>query len=151
MTKFSEKLVAALMVTATMLGLHLGVASARDDQNTYRCTTKDAVSIRRDGTLDRLVAEPTLKVFDKIVIDVSNGNVTYPSEGIRDEWIVEKVGGTETDYVLYPKSARHILGNTVANAVSHYIRLRAAKGEHPRFIVFTLSYLVTGTCELAPG
>jgi hypothetical protein len=143
------------LALVVLLTLNLTVAFARDESDTattYRCTTKDAVSVLRDGTLNKLVGEAALKFFDKIVIDVSNGHITYPSSGTREEWVVEKitVTGSDKDYVLYPSSSSR-MGHTVANGVSHFIRLRAAANEpQPRFIAFTLSYLVSGTCELLP-
>ena len=39
-------------------------------------------------------------------------------------------------------------GMTAARAVTHFIRVRTTD-KPPRFILVTLSYLVSGTCELA--
>jgi hypothetical protein len=123
-------------------------AFARDDTGkVYRCETKDAVSVQKDGTLSKLLGEHILKPFDKIVIDVESGHISYPSSGNRDEWIVEKPGSDDDDYVLFPSSARRF-GMTAARAVTHFIRVRTTDTP-PRFILVTLSYLVSGTCELA--
>lgn len=136
-------------VLFAILPLNLGAAFARDETSkTYRCITKDAVSILQDGTLSKLIGEVALKRFDKIVIDVSNGHITYPSVGKREEWTVEKTSANEDDYVLFRNPSRRIDKKTVANAATNFIRLRAAAGEPPRFMVFTLSYLVTGTCAI---
>ena len=137
-------------VLFAMLTLNFGVAFARDETSkTYRCTTKDAVSILQDGTLNKEVGKAALEYFDKIVINVSNGNVTFPSVGKVEEWIVEKISGGDDDYVLFKNSSRRIDKKTVANAVTRFIRLRAATGDpQPRYMVFTLSYLVTGTCAI---
>jgi hypothetical protein len=138
-----------MLIVSAILMLNLSVAFARDETDTiYRCITKDAVSILQDGTLSKKIGEVARKPFDKIVIDVSNGHVSFPSSGRLEEWIVGKInmGGSDNDYVLYPSSSRRI-GYTAANAVAHFIRLRAAANEpQPRFMIFTLSYLVTGTC-----
>ena len=129
--------------------LNSAVAFARDETGkTYRCITKDAVSVLQDGTLSKLIGEVALKPFDKIVIDVSSGHVSYPMLTTRDEWVVEKTGINDDDYVLYPKPARRF-GSNVAWAATHFIRLRAGDG-HPRFVLVVLSYLVSGTCELLP-
>jgi len=151
MHKFQTRpisIVCALMLPA-MLILDLGNAFGRDDTSTtYRCTAKDAVSILQDGTLNRDIAKAALEAFDKVVIDVSDGHVTYPSSGKREEWTVETTSVDDNDYVLFPSSSFR-LNKTVANAAIHFIRLRATPNEpQPRFMIFTLSYLVTGTCEI---
>jgi len=124
------------------------LAFARDDTGkVYRCETKDAVSVQKDGTLSKLIGEAALKPFDKIVIDVESGHITYPSSGTREEWVVQKPGSGDDDYVLFPSTARRF-GMTGARAVTHFIRVRTADTP-PRFILVTLSYLVSGTCALA--
>jgi hypothetical protein len=136
-------------VVFAILTLNFGVAFARDETSkTYRCITKDAVSILEDGTLSKDVGNAALEHFDKIVIDVSTGHIAYPSIGKLEEWIVQKTGANDNDYVLFPSFSRRDKKN-VANAVTHFIRLRAATSDpQPRFMVFTLSYLVTGTCAI---
>jgi len=137
-----------LLVALAILTLNMPAAFARDDTGkVYRCETKDAVSVQRDGTLSKLLGEAALKPFDKIVIDVSSGHISYPSSGTREEWIVQKPGGGDDDYVLFPSSARRF-GMTPARVVTHFIRLRTGETP-PRFILVTLSYLVSGTCALA--
>jgi hypothetical protein len=137
-------------VLFALLTLNFGVAFARDETGkTYRCTTKDAVSILQDGTLNKEVGKAAIEYFDEIVINVSNGNITFPSVGKVEEWIVEKISVGDDDYVLFRNSSRRIDKKTVANAVTRFIRLRAATGDpQPRYMVFTLSYLVTGTCAI---
>jgi hypothetical protein len=139
-----------MLVVFVILALNLTVAFARDETSkTYRCIAKDAVSILQDGTLNKEVGKAALESFDKIVINVSNGNITFPSVGKVEEWIVEKISGGDDDYVLFRNSSRQIDKKTVANAVTRFIRLRAATGDpQPRYMVFTLSYLVTGTCAI---
>ncbi len=149
MYKFSyhSRFLSLALVLFAMLTLNLGTAFGLD--KTYRCTTKDAVSILQDGTLNKEVGKAALEVFDKIVVDVSNGHITYPGVGKREEWIVEKTSVNDNDYVLFPSSSRRVNKKTVANAVTHFIRLSAATDEpQPRFMAFTLSYLVTGTCAI---
>ena len=138
-----------LFVVFAILTLNFGVAFARDETSkTYRCTAKDAVSILEDGTLDKEVGKQVaLKAFDKIVINTSDGTITFPSVGKVEEWTVAKTSLNDNDYVLFQNSSRRTDKITVANAVTHFIRLRAATGDpQPRFVVFALSYLVTGTC-----
>ena len=143
LTKGSAIIALAAMISSST------VAFARDETGkAYRCITKDAVSVLQDGTLSKLIGEVALKPFDKIVIDVSSGHVSYPSVATTDDWVVEKTGVNDDDYVLYPKPARRF-GSDVASAVTHFIRLRAGDAQ-PRFILITLSYLVSGTCELLP-
>ena len=139
-----------MLVVFVILTLNLAVAFARDETSkTYRCVTKDAVSILQDGTLNKDVGKAALEVFDKIVINVSNGHIAYPSVGKLEEWTVIKTSADDNDYVLFRSFSRRIDKKTVANAVTHFIRLRAATGDpQPRFMVFTLSYLVTGTCAI---
>ena len=143
----SISIMRAFVLFAT-LTLNFGLAFARDDASkTYRCITKDAVSILQDGTLNKDVGKAIPEVFDKIVIDVSSGHITYPSVGKRSEWVVEKTSANDNDYVLFPNFSRRIDKRTVANAVTQFIRLRAGEPQ-PRFIAITLSYLMTGTCAL---
>jgi len=139
-----------MFVVFAIWSLNLSAVFARDETGkTYRCTTKDAVSILQDGTLNKEVGKAALEYFDKIVINVSNGNITFPSVGKVEEWIVEKISGGDDDYVLFKNSSRRIDKKTVANALTRFIRLRAATGDpQPRYMVFTLSYLVTGTCAV---
>ena len=140
--------IAHLLAAIAILTLNVPAAIARDDTGkVYRCETKDAVSVQKDGTLSKLLAEGVLKPFDKIVIDVESGHISYPSSGTREEWIVQKPGSGDDDYVLFPSSARRF-GMTPARVVAHFIRLRTGDTP-PRFILVTLSYLVSGTCALA--
>ena len=68
-----------LLAVCAILMANVPVAFARDDTGkVYRCETKDAVSIQKDGTLSKLLGEAALKPFDKIVIDVESGHITYP-------------------------------------------------------------------------
>jgi hypothetical protein len=126
----------------------LDVAFARNDNRTYRCTAKEGVSISQDGTFDKMVGSIAQKHFDKVVIEVPSGRVTFPSEGTKAEWIVEQTSAEENDFVLYPKVSRS-RGHTVANAATHFIRLRAVSNEkQPTFMAVMLSYIATGTCEI---
>ncbi len=96
-------------VLFAILTLNFGVAFARDETSkTYRCVTKDAVSILQDGSLSKLVGEVALKPFDKIVINVSNGHIAYPSVGKLEEWTVVKTSVDENDYVLFRNFSRRI-------------------------------------------
>ena len=101
-----------MIVALAILTWNVPAAFARDETGkVYRCVTKDAVSLQQDGTLSKLIGEVALKPFDKIVIDVSSGHISYPSVATREEWVVETTGGNNDDYVLYPSSARR-LGRT---------------------------------------
>ena len=136
----------------TVLTVNFGVAFAQDEtRKTYRCTTKDAVSIMTDGTLNKEIGKAASEVFDKMVINLSTGNITFPSAGKVEKYIVAKISATDNDYVLFQSLTRRIDETTVANAVSRFIRVRAERGDpQPRFAAFALSYLVTGTCAIAP-
>ena len=144
----SSLTVTRLLAVTAILALTPPAAYARDDTGkVYRCETKDAVSIQKDGTLSKLLGEAALKPFDKIVIDVESGHISFPSSGTREEWIVQKPGSDNDDYVLFPSAARRFR-MTAARAVTHFIRVRTADTP-PHFILVTLSYLVSGTCALA--
>jgi hypothetical protein len=130
-----------------MLMLNLEVAFGRDDPSkTYRCTAKDSVSVQDNGTLTKGIGEVHRKYFDGIVIDILTGDVTYPSTGIRENRVVQKTGADANDYVLIPSSALR-RKKTAANAVTDFIRLDASKPQ-ATFMAFSLSDLVTGTCEI---
>ena len=139
-----------MFLVCALLTLNSAVTSARDNVLNYRCAAKEGVSIREDGTLDKLVGKVAQEHFDKVVIEIPAGHVTFPSTGTREEWFVEQTSAKANDFVLYPKLSRRI-GHTVANAVTHFIRLRAAVDDaQPRFMAVTLSYIATGICEIVP-
>ena len=126
-----------------------GTFAKQDRDKTYRCDAKDAVSIMHDGTLNKLIAKSAIEIFDKVVVDVSSGHITYPSSGKREEWTVAQTNANENDYVLFRSSSRRLINNkAVADAVTRFIRIRATAGEQPRFMAYGLSYLVTGTCAV---
>lgn len=108
MYKFPSQLVSIMraFVLLAMLMLNLGVAFGRDDTSkTYRCTAKDSVSAQDDGILTKGIGEIHRKYFDGIVVDISTGDITYPSTGIRENRVVQKIGADANDYVLIPSSA----------------------------------------------
>ncbi len=143
-TKSSMRVLVALISL-----IFIQQAFAKDEvSTTYRCHAKDAVSVMPDGTLNKEIGRSAMKEFDQIVIDVASGHITLPFKGHRQKWNVQKADVEDNDYVLYPSDARQ-RGHTIANVMTQYIRLRAAKSDpQPRYMVVTLSYLVTGICEL---
>jgi len=136
-------------VLFAMLTWSLEAAFGRDDTSkTYRCTAKDAVSVQDDGTLNKEIGEHRRKYFDGIVIDISTGDITYPSNGIREKRVVQKTGADANHYVLVP-SLSFRRNKTAANATTDFIRLDVRTGQpQATFMAFSLSYLVTGTCEI---
>jgi len=150
MCKFSSQPISIMraFVLLAMLTLNLEVAFGRDDTSkTYRCTAKDSVSVQDNGTLTKGIGEVHRKYFDGIVIDILTGDVTYPSTGIRENRVVQMTGADANDYVLIPSSTFR-RKKTAANAVTDFIRLDASKPQ-ATFMAFSLSDLVTGTCEIA--
>jgi hypothetical protein len=88
-----------------------------------------------------------------MVINVLNGEVAYPSGGQREKravQVADVVGETDArDYVLIPDTA-FLRKKAVAKASTDFIRLRVqAREPQVTFAAFSLSQLVTGTCELA--
>jgi hypothetical protein len=149
MYKFPSQIVSIMrpFVLSAVLTLNLGVAFGRDNASKpYRCTAKDSVSVQDDGTLTKGIGEIHRKYFDGIVIDVLTGDVTYPSTGIRENRVVQKTGADANDYVLIPSSTFR-RKKTAANAATDFIRLDASKPQ-AIFLAFSLSDLVTGTCEI---
>ena len=131
-----------------------GAAFGRDADKTYRCTAKDAVSLEDNGTLDKNpIGDVRRKYFDGMVVDVRNGEVTYPSGGQREKRAVQVADvvaeADAKDYVLIPETALR-RKKAVAKASTDFIRLRVQTREpQVTFAAFSLSQLVTGTCELA--
>jgi len=141
-----------VLLSAILTLIISGSALARDDTDkTYRCTAKDAVDVQDDGTISALVGKAFLKDYDKMVIDLKTGRVTYPLTGVREERVVQQTGVFNNEYVLVPSSIFH-RNKAVANAATDFIRMRTATSSQPQtlFMVFSLSYLVTGTCEIVP-
>jgi hypothetical protein len=136
-----------------VLTLDLGVALGQNDDSTaYRCTAKDAVTIRDDGTFDKdPIAEARRKYYDKIVINPLTGAVTHPNDGNRENWRAIQEAGTN-DYVLIPEKIPDVslrAQKDAATAVTDFIRVRAGTNEpQVTFIAFSLSNLVIGTCEI---
>jgi hypothetical protein len=140
----------ALILLSAILVSISGSALARDDTSqTYRCTAKDAADVQNDGTISKLIGRAFLKDYDKMVIDLKTGHVTYPLTGIREERVVQQTGVFNNEYVLVPSFIFH-RKKTVANAATDLIRVRIATTNQPQtiFMVFSLSHLVTGTCEI---
>ncbi len=145
-----QRMIASALFACAILTSNPVTVFARDESKPYRCIAKDAVSVLQDGTLNKSVGDVALKLFDKMVIDVTTGHVSFPNAATREEWTVEKTSLNDNDYVLFPSAARRIGKSVRANSVTRYIRLRvAANDPQPRFVAVTLSYLVTGTCEVA--
>jgi hypothetical protein len=129
-----------------------GAAFGRNADKTYRCTAKDAVGIEDNGTLAKNDpgAEIHRKHFDKMVIDVVSGDISYPSDGILENRVVQRAGASG-DYVLLP-SFSFRRSKTAANATTDFIRLHIGTSEpQATFRAYSLSYLVTGTCEIVRG
>ncbi len=102
-----------------------------------------------DGNINRPVVQAFRKKYDKMVIDLKTGHVTYPLTGIREERVVQQGGVFNDEYVLVP-SFIFQRNKTVANAATDFIRIRTATASRPQpiFMAFSVSYLVSGTCEI---
>jgi hypothetical protein len=134
---------------------------ATDADKTYRCTAKDAVSLQDDGTLGKdMTAEESRKRLDGIIIDTLTGALTYPG-GRREIWHVVQKGNVNKDYVLLPpylpKAAGYVLlppflfnpQEAAKTGATNFIRVRDWSSDpRVKFMVFELSILVTGTCEV---
>jgi hypothetical protein len=141
----------ALAVVAILI-LDSGAAFGRDADKIYRCTAKDAVGIEDDGTLAKNDpgAEFHRNHFDKMTIDVVSGHISYPSNAILENRFVQRAG-VSGDYVLLP-SFSFRRSKTAANATTDFIRLHIGTSEpQATFRAYSLSYLVTGTCEIVRG
>lgn len=139
----------ALLLCA-MLTLNLGRAFGRNDAGkTYRCTAMDAVVVEDNGTLDKddPRAEIGRKHFDRMVIDIASGDISYPGSGILENRVVQRTS-VAGDYVLI-SSLYFRRNKTAANATTDFILLRTATGKpQATFTAFQLSHLVTGTCDI---
>ena len=134
---------------------------ATDAGKTYRCTAKDAVSLQDDGTLGKdMTTEESRKRLDGIIIDTLTGALTYPG-GRREIWHVVQKGNVNKDYVLLPpylpKAAGYVLlppflfnpQEAAKTGATNFIRVRDWSSDpRVKFMVFELSILVTGTCEV---
>lgn len=150
MTRQINPLRYALVALFSLTLVQHAFAKDAPPSTTYRCHAKDGVSVMQDGTLNKTIGQAAMKEFDKIVINVADGQITLPFRGHRQKWLVQKSDIEDNDYVLFPNDARQ-RGHTIANVMTQFIRLRATqKDPQPRYIVVTLSYIVTGTCELLP-
>jgi hypothetical protein len=152
MYKFSSQPISIMgaLVLFAMLTLNLGAAFGRNDPSkTYRCTAKDAVGIQDNGTLDK--SDPGAEIrrqhFDRMVITVPSGHITYPDSLMRENRVVQRTS-VAGDYVLVA-SLYFQRKKTAANATTDFILLHTATGKlQATFMAFQLSYLVTGTCDI---
>ena len=141
------------LVLFAVLVLDLGAALGQNDgSKAYRCTAKDAVTIRDDGTFDKdPIAEARRKYYDGIVINPLTGAITHPSDGSRENWRAIREASTE-DYVFIPEKIPDIslrAQKDAATAATDFIRVHARTNEpQVTFIAFSLSNLVIGTCEI---
>ena len=80
------QIITRTLVLFAVLALALGAALGQNDASkAYRCTAKDAVTIRDDGTFDKdPIAEARRKYYDGIVISPLTGTITHPSDGSRE-------------------------------------------------------------------
>ena len=139
-----------LVLFATLM-LNLGEAFGQDNASrTYQCAAKDAAAVEDNGTLNKDAprAEADRKHFDRMVISVPSGHITYPSERRPEERIVQRTSVTD-DYVLV-SNIYFQRNRTAANATTDFIRLHAPAGKQATFMAFQLSSLVTGTCDVLP-
>jgi hypothetical protein len=143
------------LISVVLFAILTSAAFGRDDAGkTYRCTAKDAVSLENNGALEKNpLADARRKYFDGMVIDLIGGDVTYPSGGQREKRAVQVADvvaeADAKDYVLIPETALR-RKKAVAKASNDFIRLRVQTREpQVTFAAFSLSQLVTGTCELA--
>jgi len=127
-----------------------GAAFGQDNASkTYQCSAKDAVSVEDNGTLNKDAnAEASRKRFDRMIITVPSGRITYGSHVLETR--VAQRSNYSDDYVLI--SGFYFQRNrTAANATTDFIRLHtAADKPQATFVAFQLSYLVTGTCDIVP-
>jgi hypothetical protein len=139
-----------LCVFVLALTLNFRVAVGQNDAKTYRCAAKDVVSLQDNGTLGKdAVTEAHRKRIDGILIDTLTGAITYP-DGSREVWSVIRKGSDANDYVLMPRSFyQQDAKEAAVTAATDFIRVRAWSREpQVKFMVFALSILLTGTCEI---
>jgi hypothetical protein len=107
-----------------------------------------------------MTAEESRKRLDGIIIDTLTGALTYPG-GRREIWHVVQKGNVNKDYVLLPpylpKAADYVLlppflfnpQEAAKTGATNFIRVRDWSSDpRVKFMVFELSILVTGTCEV---
>jgi hypothetical protein len=138
-----------MLVLFAILTLGSAVAFGSDDTSkTYRYTAKDEVDVLDDGTISKPVVRAFLKKYDKMVIDLGTGHVTYPLTGIREDRVVQQSGALVDEYVLVP-SFIFQRKKTVANAAIDFIRIRMATASQPQtiFMAFSLSILLAAPAK----
>jgi hypothetical protein len=142
------KFTGALAIFVILISTQARGFGRADEATIYRCTAKDAVGIQPDGTLDKNDpgAEIKRKEFWRVVMDVRSGRISFPESGKLETRAVEK--SALGHYVFFQNVFRR--NKTVANAMTDFISLNAGGAQKPSvFWAHSLSYVVSGTCELA--
>jgi hypothetical protein len=141
-----------VLTAVAVLTSHSEAAFGRNGEKVYRCTAKDSVGIEDNGTLAKNDpgAEIHGKHFDEMTVDVVSGDISYPGEGVLEKRVVQRAGASG-DYVLLP-SFTFRRNKTAANATTDFIGRHIGTGKpQATFRAYSLSYLVTGTCEIVRG
>jgi hypothetical protein len=135
---------------ATLIGLACCGAASAQEHKTYRCKVTDVVTLAEDGRLraDSNPKDLMRQFYDGAIIDTLTGGITDRT-GKRSIWKVIQKGNWEKDYVLAPDAIVFDEKQIAASAATDFIRVRAWK-ENPtvRFLVFSLSTLASGPCEV---
>jgi hypothetical protein len=125
-------------------------AASAQEHKTYRCKVADVVRLAEDGRLRTDDNPRTMmrSLYDGAIIDTLTGAVTS-RDGARMVWKVIQKGSGEDDYVFAPDALVLDAYTFAAGAATDFIRVRAWK-ENPtvRFLVFGLSSLASGPCEV---
>lgn len=121
----------------------------KNDAKTYRCTTKDAVNLEENGVLARKTGTGALylKNYNGVIIDTLTGAITY-ADGSRQIWRVVEQGDDENDHILIPQYPFKDTDELASIAATDFIRVSWKGKPEVTLMVFSISILVTGSCEV---
>ncbi|ACL62538.1 hypothetical protein [Methylobacterium nodulans] len=124
------------------LAAALVVASPAAAGKLYRCTGRDVVAAEEDGTVGRTNRDFWLGYYRSFFVDTDTGSIRW-SSGKLEEWLVTQKGGSSNDFVATPRSS-------LSGASTDFIRVTGwERRPSVTFLVFRLSMMITGTCEVA--
>jgi hypothetical protein len=128
------------VILAALLMLSAAPAFAASG-GVYRCAAQDYRRLADDGTLEGAARAFWRQRYASVVVDTETAIIRAGGEPLR--WQRVQEGSGASDFVAVRRDA------DLASAATDFIRIRDwDRKPRPTFLLFELSAIVTGTCEI---